>query len=112
MNKLVVGTMVAAAVLLTGCNTTGITKQNAAAIGAVDTQFSHITVYQNRADLPKHTKILGKVTAQNTHMDGTKASSQAIMTELKRQAVLMGGTGIVHVTPGTAQTTADAVIVR
>lgn len=71
-----------------------------------------VTVYKARAELPRNTVIIGKVSSQNTNPDGTKASKERILLELKRQAVKAGGNGIVRITPGIAQTTADAVHVQ
>lgn len=99
-----------AAVLLTGCNHTGLNPNNPASIYSSDTQFMQVQLYPNHHILPKNAKLLGKVTAQNTNLDGSKASKKAIILELKRQAALLGGNGIYHITPGTAQTTADAFV--
>lgn len=100
----------ATAILLTGCNHTGLNPNNPASIYASDTQFMQVQLYPNQHVLPKNARLLGKVTAQNTNLDGTKASKKAIILELKRQAALLGANGIYHITPGTAQTTADAFV--
>lgn len=96
---------------LVGCNTTGIDRQHPETLASAQA-YQSVTVYPTRADVPRHSRILGKVTAQNKLPNGMKASPEAILIELKRQAVLLGANGIVHVTPGVAQTTADAVLTR
>ena len=96
---------------LVGCNTTGIDKQHPETVVSAQA-YQSIAVYPARADVPRHARVLGKVTAQNKLPNGMKASPEAILIELKRQAVLLGANGIVRVTPGLAQTTADAVLTR
>jgi hypothetical protein len=103
---LVIGTL---SLALIGCNTTGIDRQHPETIASA-TAFSNVIVYPTRADIPKNSRIIGKVTASNKLPNGLKASPDEIMVELKRKAFLNGANGIVHVTPGTAQTTANAVI--
>ena len=113
MNKLKIAYMNALVIsaLLTGCNSTGINANAPDAIPAMNSSYPLVQVYPKRADIPKNSKIIGKVTAQNKNINGVKSSPEEIIEELKRQAVLAGGNGIVHVTPGTSQTTANAVIV-
>ena len=96
--------------LLAGCNRTGINANAPDVIASQHTQYSSVQVYPTRADIPKNSKIIGKVIAQNKNPNGLKASPEQIIEELKRQATLVGGNGIVHVTPGISQTTANAVV--
>ena len=102
--------VLAVSTLITACNHTGINPNTPDAIPAKHSPYALVQVYPARADIPKNSKIIGKVTAQNKNPNGTKASPVEIMDELKRQAALLGGNGIVHITPGTSQTTANAVI--
>lgn len=97
---------------LTACNTAHIDPANPPVTPNYDAKHDLIVVYQNRADIPKGGKIVGNVASLNKLPDGSKASPQAIMVELKKQAWLLGGNGIVNITPGIAQTTADVVVVR
>jgi hypothetical protein len=102
----------AAVLVLSGCSSME-KKEIASAYVPVPTvtevQINHVKIYKSRAEIPKYSKIIGTVTAQNYNLDGTKASPVAIIAELKRLALLQGGYGIVHITKGTAQTTADVV---
>lgn len=100
----------ATALLLAGCNHTGLSPNNPASIYSADSEFIHVHLYPNQHSLPKNTQLLGKVTAQNHNLDGSKASKKAIVLELKRQAALLGANGLIHITPGTSQTTADAFV--
>ena len=95
--------------MLTGCNTNPINPANPPITPTYDAQHDLIVVYQKRADLPRGTKIIDHVTALNKLPNGQKASPESVMIELKRQARLAGGMGIVNIIPGTAQTTADVV---
>lgn len=74
------------------------------------TSFSPVQVYPHRTDIPPNSRIIGKVTAQNKKPNGVQATPGEIIEELKRQAALLGGNGIWHITPGTSQTTANAVV--
>lgn len=102
-------TIAALSLTLIGCNTTGINGSNASAMPASQ-EYKNVIVYSSIAEMPKHSRIIGKVQAQNKLSNGLKATPEQIIVELKRQALLKGGNGIVHVMPGTAQTTADALI--
>jgi uncharacterized protein YbjQ (UPF0145 family) len=95
--------------VLAGCNGSGIQPHNADTVVTAET-YNKVTVYTPRLTPPK-TKLVGTVIAQNKFANGMKATPEEIMTELKRQAFALGANGLIHVTPGAAQTTADAVVV-
>ena len=97
--------------LLAGCNSTGINPNHPRDVSSIDSRYLSVQVFNKRADLPRGSKILGKITAQNKLPDGAKASPEAIVDELKRQALLLGGNGVIFVTPGSVQTHANAVLV-
>lgn len=107
-NKKYIG-LLSLSILLASCNTTGINANHPNDVNVNTVRYNSIQVYNKRADLPRGTKIIGRVTAQNYLPNGIKASPENIITELKRQAAIKGGNGIVFVTPGTVQTTANAV---
>jgi uncharacterized lipoprotein NlpE involved in copper resistance len=103
--------IIALSCILTGCNNK-IDPNNPPITPNYDAQHELITVYQNRADIPQGAKIITHVTALNTLPNGSKATPGAVMVELKRQAQLAGGFGLINIIPGTAQTTADVVGIR
>lgn len=104
--------IIALSCILTACNTNKIDPQNPPITPNYDAKHELISVYKSRAEIPYGAKIIDHVTAMNTYPDGSKASPEAIMIELKKEAKRVGGFGIIHITPGTAQTTADVVGTR
>ncbi|MDP3267698.1 MAG: hypothetical protein Q8M40_01485 [Legionella sp.] len=120
MKNIFIGSVIAASISLTACNSNGVNNavMDEAALNSAPVpphRMDHVTqvvVFKTRADLPRYSKIIGHVTALNTNQNGTKANPNAVILELKRQAVLKGGNGIVNIIPGTAQTTADVVVTR
>ncbi|WP_028389231.1 hypothetical protein [Legionella fairfieldensis] len=74
------------------------------------TQPATIKIYQNQ--LPKHSQVIGRVTAQNYNLVGMTNSQESIFLELKKRAASIGATGIAHISTGLAQTTADAIVTK
>lgn len=112
MLKKSIYSIIALSCILTGCNTNKINPVNPPLTPTYDANHELISVYTHRSEIPYGAKIIGHVTAMNKYPNGTKATPEAIMVELKKQAKLAGGFGIIHITSGTAQTTADVVGTR
>lgn len=119
VKTILINVVAASAIALAGCSTTDMN----AMIGkgdAVSTSNHHlkatnpaqIKVYPTQKDLPKHARIMGRVTAQNYNLVGLSISQASILAELKKQAASLGANGITHISTGMAQTTADAVILK
>lgn len=98
--------------LLTACNTNSINPMNPPLTPTYDAKHGAVTVYTDRSEIPQGARIIGHVKAVNKLSNGSKASPEAVMIELKSQAKRAGGIGIIHITPGIAQTTADVVGIR
>ena len=110
MNKLhLTISVLAITTLLTACNHTGINPRSPDTIPEKNSPYTLMQVYPSRADLPKNSKFVGKFTEQNKDANVVKFTPVEIMVELKRQAALLGGNGLVQLIPGTSQTTANAV---
>lgn len=109
MLKKYIPIMITLSCILSACNTNRIDPNNPPITPNYDAQNKLITVYMYRSEIPHGAKIIDHVTALNTLPNGQKASPGAIMIELKRQAKLAGGFGLINIIPGTAQTTADVV---
>ncbi|WP_058534512.1 hypothetical protein [Legionella saoudiensis] len=111
MFKKSIYSIIALSCILSACQKQ-IDPTNAPLTPNYDATHELITVYKDSTEIPKGATIITHVKAMNSLPNGTKATPEAIMVELKRQAKLAGGFGLVHITPGTAQTTADVVGVR
>lgn len=111
MFKKSIYSIIALSCILTACQNK-IDPSNPPITPNYDATHELITVYKSRSEIPKGAKIIDHVTALNTLPNGNKAAPGAVMVELKRQAKLAGGFGLINITPGTAQTTADVVGVR
>lgn len=111
------GAIAGAAFILSGCNTTDIraTVNNGDAVTTTKTN----TVVSNaskikvlHSDHSNNYKVVGRISTQNYNFVGMTISQESILTELKKQAAAMGANGIVNITTGLAQTTAEAVILK
>lgn len=108
------------AIVLTGCNTTDI-KATMGSGDAVSTSTNRhiqpispgqVKIYHSKSELPKHHTIIGRVSAANYNMIGMTISQESIMSELKKQAASIGANGVTHISSSSAQTTADAVLLK
>ena len=108
-----------AAIALTGCNTTDMTATIGNGNGVTTSKVHHqatsaekVKVYYSKSEIPKHYQVIGRVSAQNYNIVGMTISQDNIIAELKKQAAALGAKGIVHVTSGLAQTTAEAILLK
>ena len=110
---ILINTVVACTLMLGGC------VHNGQMVEAVPTTKQHyqptypdqVMVY-NKADMPRHSTVIGKVTAMNHNFMGMTLTQEKIMRELKRGAASLGANGIKHVRTGQMETTAEAIIVK
>lgn len=108
------------AIVLTGCNTTDIKAAmgNGDAVSTTANQHrkpinpDQVKIYHSKSELPKHHTVIGRVSAANYNMIGMTISQESIMSELKKQAASIGANGIIHISTGLAQTTAEAVLLK
>ena len=117
--KLLISIVVLSAVSLTGCATADmqalVSQGNAVSTTgtkATATNPNRVKIYYSNADLPKHYKVVGRVSVDNYNMVGMTYSQASIAEELKKQAASIGATGVINVNPGMTQTIGDAIITR
>ncbi|QBS13544.1 hypothetical protein E4T54_11920 (plasmid) [Legionella geestiana] len=111
--------VIASTIALTGCSTTDM-KAMVSNGDSVSTTKEHrkpvnqeqVKIYHSKADIPRHYKIIGRVTAQNHNFVGMTFSQESITSELKKQAALIGAQGITNITSGLSQTTAEAIVLK
>lgn len=111
--------VITSTIALTGCSTTDM-KAMVSNGDSVSTTNEHrkpvnqeqVKIYHSKADIPRHYKIIGRVTAQNHNFVGMTFSQESITSELKKQAALIGAQGITNITSGLSQTTAEAIVLK
>lgn len=100
---------------LTGCSTTDVnaTLGDGNNVKTANQHFNAVNPEQvkiyYKSELPKHYTVVGRVAVQNYNIVGMTTSQESIMKELKKQAASMGANGIIHISTGLAQTTAEAI---
>ena len=117
--KLLISVMVLSAMSLTGCATSDmkalVSQGNAVSTTGAKVRAANpnrVKIYYSNADLPKHYKIVGRVSVDNYNMVGMTYSQASIAEELKKQAASIGATGVINVNPSMTQTLGDAIINR
>ncbi len=107
------------ALVLAGCSTTDVKAMvtqgsavSAERIHLTATNPSRVKIYYSNAGLPKHYKVIGRVSAENYNMVGIEHSQESIAELLKKQAASIGATGVINLSTGLTQTTGDAIIVK
>ena len=75
------------------------------------TNPDQVMVY-HKADMPRHYKVIGHVSAENHTMLGMKLTEDRIMWQLKKEAASLGANGIKHVKTEEHKTKAEAIIVK
>ena len=112
--KFIIGHIICATIIvLTGCSSTNMRMGDGATTSNAQlkpTNQELVKIYQSK--LPKRSKIIGRVAAENYNIVGMKTSQAALMDQLKKQAAIIGANGITHISSGLTQTTADAIIVK
>lgn len=117
-NKLLITTIAATIAILSGCETT--TVQNIVAQGSATTKNESFTpvnqnkvkIYYSNQGLPKHYKVIGRVTAENYNLVGLEHNQKSIAEELKKQAASIGANGVINIVTSITQTTGDAIVVK
>lgn len=116
-NKILITTMAATMAILSGCETT--TVQNIVAQGSATTNETlkpvnqnKVKIYYGNQGLPKHYKVIGRVTAETYNLVGLEHSQTAIAEELKKQAAGIGANGVINLATGMTQTTGDAILTK
>jgi hypothetical protein len=119
MGKFLIGVVSVSVISLTGCAATDINTMvsQGNAVSATGnklnpTNQNRVKIYYANAGLPKHYKVVGRVSAENYNMVGMEHSQASIAEELKKQAANIGANGVINVSTGLTQTTGDAIIAR
>jgi hypothetical protein len=119
MGKFLIGFVSVSIISLTGCATSDINAMvnQGNAVSTSGTKLnsansSRVKIYYANAGLPKHYKVVGRVSAENYNMVGMEHSQASIAEELKKQAANIGANGVINVSTGLTQTTGDAIITR
>ncbi|MBV9576342.1 MAG: hypothetical protein JO149_06935 [Gammaproteobacteria bacterium] len=99
-----------AALSLTGCANDILNQGSAVSNTSKDTQQNHVKLYYGNSGLPKHYKVVGRVSAENYNLFAMENSQADIAQELKNQAASIGANGVMNISTGLAQTTGDAIV--
>lgn len=91
--------------LTSGGDAVSVTPEKHAAISE-----NKVKVYYSNNSLPKHYKMIGRVSASNDNMVGVPHSQESIADNLKKQAASIGANGVIHIQTGLEQTTGDAIL--
>lgn len=119
MGYILMGIVAISAITLTGCS--GIDTNAMVGQGnAVSTMNTHLAatdpnrvkIYYSNVGLPKHYKVVGRVSVENYNMMGMEYSQVRIAEQLKKQAASIGANGVVNISSGLTQTIGNAVIIR
>lgn len=112
-------TVVSSLILLSGCAASDMQTlvSGGGAIPASSVKHSavsadHVKLYYSNLNAPKHYQIVGHISANNDSLVGVPHSQQTIATELKKQAASLGANGVINISAGLEQTTADAILSR
>lgn len=116
MRSILISVLGVSAVALVGCTSADMRAMvnggDAVATSNAHRQPTHpenIKVHST-SDIPKHYQVIGRVSAQNDNLVGIPRSQASILAELKKQAASLGATGIINLSNGMTQTTAEAIV--
>lgn len=117
MKKVMTAVVVCGSIALTACSTSDMTSilsqgSGVATSGVKLKQVNHnrVKLYYGNAGLPKHYKVIGRVSAESYNLVGLEHTQATIAEELKKQAGAIGATGVINIANGFAQTTGDAIV--
>lgn len=114
LGKLLVSHVAISVIALTGCamsDVTNLTSQGSAVsnVNQMNESQTGVKLYYGNSRLPKHYKVVGRVSAENYNMIGMEHDQACIAAELKKQALSIGANGVMNISSGLAQTTGDAI---
>lgn len=117
IKHIIITAALSSVVLLTGCETTDI--QNIASQGSAVSTESHkaineesVKIYYGNQGLPKHYRVIGRVSAETYNLVGLEHTQSTIAQELKKQAASIGANGVINIATSMTQTTGDAIVVK
>jgi hypothetical protein len=111
--------IVISSVTISGCSTADITNVvsngNAMSTSSVKlrpTNPANVKLYYAGNTLPKHYKVVGRISAESYNIVGLEHTQEFIANELKKQAASVGANGVINITSNISQVTGDAVIIK
>ncbi len=75
------------------------------------TSSSAVKVYDS-SNKPHHYRVVGRISADNYNMVGIEHSQESVLEELQKQAASLGANGVINLSQGMAQTTAEAIVTK
>ncbi len=114
-----IAAVVVSALLITGCSTADMKTMmgDGSAMQTTEakltpTKASTVKLYYSNIGLPKHYKVIGRVSVDNFTFAGFDRSQQTIAENLREQAASIGGAGVINISTGLDQTTGDVIFLR
>ena len=74
------------------------------------TKPAKVKLYYGNQGMPKHYKVIGRVSADNYNLVAIPHSEESISIELKNQAASIGANGVINITSGLDKTSGDAIL--
>ena len=111
------GIIAVSSLILTACATSDMNAMMGQGSAVSNSSTPHhaistnrVKIYYGNAGLPKHYRVIGRISAENYNMLGMEHSQSDIAAELKKQAASIGANGVINIASGLGQTTGDAIL--
>lgn len=111
--------VVSSACLLSACSPTDMqaitgdgTAISSSDIKRSPTNPNKVKLYFGNQGIPKHYRVIGRVSADNYSIIATPHTQEFIADQLKKQAASIGGVGVININSALDKTTGDAIVTR